>query len=194
MKKPKYEIKINDKFGILTVIEDLGKHPAKGRCGSYNLYKCSCECGNTVDRFNFSLRNRGIKSCGCLVKNNLEKGRQALIKFNKLKRVSEFHVENYVYKYYKANADRRKISFELSPEDFLPLLYEPCYYCGDKQTNEVMRHGDLFKYNGLDRVDNSKGYLKDNVVPCCKTCNKMKNIMNQKDFLGQAKKIASYSS
>ena len=28
---------------------------------------------------------------------------------------------------------------------------------------------------GCDRVDNSKGHTKDNVVPCCITCNTVRN-------------------
>lgn len=40
---------------------------------------------------------------------------------------------------------------------------KPCVYCGD--TNRV----------GCDRIDNSKGHTKDNVVPCCFECNCARN-------------------
>ena len=43
-------------------------------------------------------------------------------------------------------------------------------------------NGD-YLYNGLDRVDNNKGYFEDNVVPCCGVCNKMKGTMKQEEFL-----------
>lgn len=34
----------------------------------------------------------------------------------------------------------------------------------------------LGKYGvGLDRINNSKGYTIDNIVPCCGNCNKLKN-------------------
>lgn len=39
------------------------------------------------------------------------------------------------------------------------ILTQPCVYCGDT------------KRIGCDRVDNSKGHTKDNVVPCCVECN-----------------------
>jgi hypothetical protein len=31
---------------------------------------------------------------------------------------------------------------------------------------------------GLDRVDSSKGYISDNVVRCCSTCNTLKGLLN----------------
>lgn len=37
--------------------------------------------------------------------------------------------------------------------------------------------------NGLDRVDNSIGYIESNVVPCCYICNKMKGELPVEDFL-----------
>ena len=43
------------------------------------------------------------------------------------------------------------------------ILIQPCIYCGD--TNRI----------GADRVDNSKGHIKENVVPCCYECNCAKN-------------------
>lgn len=49
-----------------------------------------------------------------------------------------------------------------------------CFYC----TREVVwakyhLHGNGFRYN-LDRKDNTKGYHKDNVVVCCRDCNRIK--------------------
>lgn len=43
------------------------------------------------------------------------------------------------------------------------ILTKPCVYCGDT------------KRIGCDRIDNSKGHTKDNVVPCCIECNTARN-------------------
>lgn len=43
------------------------------------------------------------------------------------------------------------------------IMTKPCIYCGD--TNRV----------GCDRIDNSKGHTKNNVVPCCFDCNCARN-------------------
>jgi hypothetical protein len=43
------------------------------------------------------------------------------------------------------------------------IMNKPCIYCGD--IHNV----------GCDRVDNSKGHTKDNVVPACYECNCARN-------------------
>lgn len=43
----------------------------------------------------------------------------------------------------------------------LKMLSSECVYCGDNYMPNL----------GLDRIDNSKGHLKSNVVTCCYECN-----------------------
>ena len=43
--------------------------------------------------------------------------------------------------------------------------------------------------NGIDRIDSNIGYIKENCVSCCWTCNKMKNNFSQKEFLEKINKI-----
>ena len=57
-----------------------------------------------------------------------------------------------------------------------------CHYCG-KSPNKPHRKCETFLYNGLDRVDNSVGYIESNVVPCCYICNKMKGDLSTEVFL-----------
>ena len=53
---------IGQKFGRLTVIEELSERNKHGKI----VYKCICDCGNTVNASGHLLRNGTIKSCGCL--------------------------------------------------------------------------------------------------------------------------------
>lgn len=43
--------------------------------------------------------------------------------------------------------------------------------------------------NGIDRVDNNKGYTLNNCVPCCKTCNQAKHRLSQEYFIEWVEKI-----
>ena len=85
--------------------------------------------------------------------------------------------EKWYYSTYKAGAIRRGYSFELTREDFLSVLMGDCRYCAKK---EAM---------GIDRLDNSLGYLISNCVPCCTHCNRMKWAHNEDFFLSHITKI-----
>jgi len=43
--------------------------------------------------------------------------------------------------------------------------------------------------DGLDRIDNTKGYVIDNVVPCCGHCNLMKRGMTVLEFKEHIQRI-----
>lgn len=79
----------------------------------------------------------------------------------------------------KRDAKRRHKKFTLSVEDVKALSGRPCAYCGRG-----------IKVLALDRVDNSKGYTKENVVQCCKWCNFTKGTGSVKFFYNQCKRIA----
>lgn len=46
----------------------------------------------------------------------------------------------------------------------------------------------LFR-NGIDRVDNSLGYILSNVVSCCKICNYMKKDLSEQEFQDQCERV-----
>lgn len=93
-------------------------------------------------------------------------------------------------KNYKRNAKNRNLYFELSKEDFINITSKECYYCGT--FGSISPTGE--KYNGIDRIDSSKGYEKNNVLPCCSICNKMKLDLSQHDFLYQVQKIVEFQN
>jgi 5-methylcytosine-specific restriction endonuclease McrA len=41
----------------------------------------------------------------------------------------------------------------------------------------------------MDRIDSSKNYSKENVVPCCKQCNSAKSTLSQEEFFNMIKAI-----
>jgi len=84
----------------------------------------------------------------------------------------------------KRGAKRRGIAWELSKEQVREIAVRDCFYCGRKP-EQFRRRSDLngiFTYNGIDRIDNSKGYVVGNVVSCCKRCNYAKRDMTADEF------------
>lgn len=75
------------------------------------------------------------------------------------------------YKKYVNNANERNYCFELSQEDFDNIINDNCYICGKENCY------------GIDRYDNSVGYILSNVKPCCGQCNIMKKTMEYQSFL-----------
>jgi len=71
------------------------------------------------------------------------------------------------YKTLQMESKKRGLSVNLPFDRFVRLLAMPCRYCG-----EIEKEAS-FGYR-LDRIDNTKGYFEENVVPCCASCNRIK--------------------
>jgi len=144
-------------------------------------FKCLCSCGNTfISRKNNLLYK--TNSCGCLKKELIQERCQKSMKHN----ASRNMLNNC-----KRGAEERDLQCDLTLKQVETLIFKECYYCGDINTN-LFKSGDReISHNGIDRVDNLKGYVKNNVVSCCKTCNRMKSALNEKDFINRILNIAS---
>lgn len=100
-----------------------------------------------------------------------------IIKRRKLSKY--FRKTAHKYRQYVNSANRRKIDLTLSESEMISIYFMPCHYCGHKPG----------KLNGIDRIDNTKGYCKGNVVPCCKLCNFMKGTLDVDVFIDKVKSI-----
>lgn len=63
---------------------------------------------------------------------------------------------------YRNGAKARGYGFHLTIEEFEAILSKKCLYCDTKEKI------------GIDRANNSLGYIPSNCVPCCSTCNYLK--------------------
>ena len=52
-------------------------------------------------------------------------------------------------------------------------------------------NGD-FSYNTIDRINNDKGYINENVQTLCYECNRMKGKLSEKDFKNLIRRIATF--
>lgn len=68
----------------------------------------------------------------------------------------------------KSQAKKRGLEFDLSLDTFINEISKPCIYC-----NNLLGEKSVTA-SGLDRKDNSKGYVSDNICSCCWICNSIK--------------------
>jgi thymidine kinase len=101
---------------------------------------------------------------------------------------------NAILAHYKKNAKQAGRVWEISEEKFDLLTSAICHYCGAKPTNTYRLSTGCgeFTYNGLDRKDSSKGYMEENVVSCCKTCQKCKSSMPYDEFLAFLRRAGEF--
>lgn len=174
------------RFGRLVVECLVGK----GERGF--LWKCKCDCGNTKIAPIVAL-HRGTSSCGCKYIESRKRAGEQMIKNNtKPHGVADFQ---YLYRRYRDGARRRKVSFELSEEEFRVLTSGPCVYCGTIAShisrNDKKCNGN-YLYNGIDRLDSKEGYVKENCVSCCKACNYAKSALSIEEFTSWLNGLLTY--
>lgn len=163
--------KTYNKLTIISVISRTTKF--SGNTQKYYAL-CRCECGNTKEILLASVIKNLTKSCGCIPKHKPS------------------IYENGFNRYYdniKNSAKKRGYEFSLPKNIVYELVLKDCYYCGSKPI--ISRVG--FIHNGLDRIDNTKGYETGNVVPCCYYCNVAKNDSSVEEFLERIRKIYNHN-
>lgn len=137
-----------------------------------------CKCG-TEKTFALSYLKYGqARSCGCYRRSKEACSIKAT--FDDACSIRD------IYKDYEKKAENREINFNLSLLEFESFLFKNCYYC-DLAPSNTHTHKSKYikremKYNGIDRLDNNRGYELDNCVTCCKICNRTKSSFKADDF------------
>lgn len=147
------------------------------RKNGITFWECLCDCGTTkvLRSGNLSRTTNHTTSCGCFARETASKRNTKPDGLSGARRK---------YLDYIHSAKNRKHEFALTFDQWYKLTQQICHYCGvpPLQINTRKGYSTSFAYNGLDRVDNSIGYVINNVVPCCKVCNIAKRNMALEDF------------
>jgi hypothetical protein len=201
-KKKGSVFKSGDKYNCLTFLrfEKQNKHNSP-------MWLCLCDCGKEKIILASSVKNGHTKSCGCLPN-------AITINTEKSKNLTELDTIRYAARsVYRQSYKDGNLSFE----DFLILSQKNCFYCGASRLNKThlvyktngekkvlsskreysghQKNPDAyFVYNGLDRIDSKLPHDKENLVPCCYICNKMKLASSLEEFVCQIKKIHDHMS
>jgi hypothetical protein len=171
-----------NKYGELTVLGfDCFEYKGKRKDAKW---KCICSCGKEVSILKSNLKEKGgSRSCGC-----------RHIADYKFKIPGEAN-KRHVMKSYRKHATQNDREFHLSYDDMERLFQSNCYYCGSEplSARKTLKSAFIYVYNGIDRVDNNKGYTLDNVVSCCKLCNFGKRNLSTDEFLTWIHKVYNYN-
>lgn len=105
---------------------------------------------------------------------------------------------NKLFRTYERRARKGNIPFSLSKESFFFLVKQPCAYCGiSGSLLSTIFYKDVSVVepcSGIDRVDNTLGYIEGNVVPCCTSCNSLKSDRTLEYFLQTVNTIIEYQN
>lgn len=182
--KPKKDL-TGTKHGRWTILKFI---PKKDRVQGYSTWFCKCECGKEGYVRNFP-KGKNL-SCGCLQKDVTRK-----LGYERHGVDAEEASVRKLMRGYKVNAINRNLEWNLNSAQVKALFLSNCEYCGCEPRNFTRKWDKTveLKYNGIDRIDSSKGYNIDNVVPCCKNCNIGKRSFSKEEFLGWVERVYSHS-
>ena len=179
---------VGQRFGRLVVLAQTKTRHKRA------YWICRCDCGNECSAMGKSLRQGKKRSCGCLQRESNQKNAVAMHAANNLPTGEAAF--NLLYAGYRCSAEQRCLEFKLTKEEFKNLTQDDCFYCG--QVPNRIYAPDLpnggYVYNGVDRHNNSIGYVLENSVSCCKFCNWMKNTYTAEDFLNHCFSIVDYQN
>lgn len=168
-------------FNNLTILTRISNF--EGRKRTY--YNCECICGNKTFIEGSKLLNGHTKSCGCLKIKKFKGNTWSRKGYGEA-------LENRIYQSYKDNAKYKNIIFNLTKQEVLKFFQQKCFYCGIPPNKTITKKNfyGSFTYNGIDRLNNDIGYIKENCVSCCSFCNYTKNKTDFKDFINWIRKVA----
>ena len=127
--------------------------------------------------------DRQLRRC-MLCYEKIQKNEIARVRVLRNYKVESFTNKHVIWNHYVRGAKSRGIHFALSKTRFNELIVQTCFYCGYSKEGEV---------NGIDRVDNNKGYMEENVVTCCQLCNFAKGIQHPQEFIDKLHAIHSFT-
>lgn len=168
-------------FGRLTVVSYSRRQTYTTSKQVVHYWKCSCICGTEVEANGNSLKSGTRKSCGCL------RREQANINRNKNPRNNKGLSKTKEYKLWDSAKQRsRKYGRELDIGVDDIHIPEFCPVLGFRLNRNSEKLG--FDSPTLDRIDNTKGYIKGNVAVISQRANSLK----QDSTIADLEKLIAY--
>jgi hypothetical protein len=185
---------LGKRFGRLTVLEPAGLNNYKI---PHRMWKCRCDCGTEVIKSEPRLYSGCTKSCGCLNREHMRNGisRETRLKLLIKARAAWLRPGGAfrdLLASYKRNAKKRNLPWLLTDDQFRELTSSACYYTGKLPSSVWPAALEQYIYNGVDRVDSTRGYEPENCVPCCAEINWMKRDLDPARFMELCTLVAEH--
>lgn len=149
---------------------------------------CLCLCGNKYLTRLDAVNTGKCKSCGCLSKRRISMDGNKNPAFKGIKDIPLSWLKEY-----KRNAVKRKLEWNLSIEDVIEVYEKQdkkCALTGTKLTFGRIRYR-IETNASIDRIDNSKGYSKDNIQIVLKSVNIIRGTMSIDDFVNLCHEVVN---
>lgn len=180
--KTKTKNLINMQFGEWTVISFYGY--VKNSTGGGNAtWNCKCSCG--FEKFvmaQYLLNGSSTKCRSCADKRGC----------------IENEMPPYIWKNILSNASKRKIKLNVTKEECFNLLQKQNFKCKLSGLDIYLskcaaEHLENKTTASLDRIDNLKGYLIDNIQWVHKDINLMKRTLTEEHFIKLCNDVVNHS-
>lgn len=174
--EPKHDLKDRE-FGFLKVLYKTESKKIDDKWGYVWHWMCQCKCGKLKEFPAHRLINLESRTCGCrLTRSGANTGKWSGFE----------EITGSFWCRVKLNAEKRHIEFNIDIEyawDIFVKQERKCVLSGIP-----IGFGKLYKNiskttASLDRIDSSKGYIKNNIQWVHKDINKMKSNLNQEAFI-----------
>lgn len=178
----KYKSKIGHTFGYLKINDIFLK---KESLKSNYYAKCTCKCGKDIEILMSNIARGSTRSCGCIKKDIVKLGN------NNPNWTGIGDISGTLFKNLKNSAKNRYLEFNITKEYLWELFLIQNKKCAISGINLTFGSVDIkeSKTASLDRIDNNKGYIKDNVQWVHKDVNMMKYTHTLFDFIQICKTI-----
>lgn len=170
---------LGKRFGNLTVTSLSPRELWKSRC---QYWLCKCDCGKEKHIRGIHLTTGKTISCGCALKKRCQ---------NHPKWMGYEDISGSFFCSVKSHAKQRNIEFEVTIKDMWDVFIKQGKKCAltgipiSFQSLSRKRDGTA----SLDRIDNTKGYTKDNIQWLHKDINIMKMDLTMDELLNYCQLI-----
>lgn len=157
-------LKVEDALRCIVKLRNTTQKGKYARREKIYIFKCS-NCPSELGVHKSDLRKASGRCRPCA-----DKDTGVITSYRERKRPYEALYNKFVYDRKRAGQDSN-----LTFDDFLEFTaIDHCHYCDESVFwAERSLQANGYAYN-LDRMDNTRGYFKDNCVVCCWECNETK--------------------